>query len=74
MSCNMNEGELVTDKEEENKPTSDSRDKIPVNVINNRRESFRPNKNSKLSEFAYHKKDANTDTSAYDRVLKKNEN
>ena len=74
MSCNMNEGELVTDKEEENKPTSDSRDKIPVNVITNRRESFRPNKNSKLSEFTYHKKDANTDTSAYDRVLKKNEN
>ena len=32
-------------------------------------ESVRPEENSKSSEFRGHKKDGNTDTSEYDRVL-----
>ena len=37
---------------------------MPVNAIPDGGESVRLNNKSKSSEFTYHKKDANTDTSA----------
>ena len=40
-----------------------------MHVISDEGESVRPKKKSKSSEFAYHKRDANTDTTAYDRAL-----
>ena len=54
---------LVPGIEEYKIPMSDPEDKLPVNVIPDEEEIVRSNENSKLSEFAYHKKDANTDTS-----------
>ena len=43
---------------------------MPVHVIPDEVESVNPKENlEKSSEFTYHKKDANTDTSSYDRVL-----
>ena len=41
-----------------------------MHVIPDEGESVRLNENSNPSEFTYHKKYANTYTSAYDRVLK----
>ena len=40
-----------------------------MHVIPDEGETVRPNENSNSSEFTYHKRDANTDTSAYNRVL-----
>ena len=40
-----------------------------MHVIPGEREIVNPNKKSKSSEFTYHKKDDNTDKSAYDKVL-----
>ena len=40
-----------------------------MHVIPDEGESVRHNERSKSSEFTYHKKDATTDTSEYDRVL-----
>ena len=43
---------------------------MPVHVIPDEGESVRPNKNDeKSSEFTYHKKDADTYISLYDRVM-----
>ena len=51
------------------KPEDKPEDKLPVNVIPDEGESVRLNERLKSSDFMYHKKDANTDTSEYDRVL-----
>ena len=40
-----------------------------MHVINDEGESVRSNKNSNFSDFMYHKKGANTEISAYNRVL-----
>ena len=40
-----------------------------MHVTPGEKESVNPNKKSKSSEFMYHKKYDNTDTSAYDKVL-----
>ena len=40
-----------------------------MHVITDEGESVRPNKKSNSSEFTYHKKYANIDMSAHDRVL-----
>ena len=73
----MHEEYLVPDIEEDNITTSDPEENLPVYIIPDEGESVRLNKNSKSSEFTYHNKDANTDTSAYDRLfnsLKKPDN
>ena len=42
---------------------------MPLHVSPDEGESVMPNENSNSSEFTYHKKDTNTDTQEYDRVL-----
>ena len=60
---------LVPGIEKDKITTLESEDNISVHVILDDGESVRLNTNSKTSEFTYHKKDTNTETSAYDRVL-----
>ena len=63
------EAYLVSIIEEDKISTSDPEDKLHVHVTTDEGENVRPNENSKTSEFTYHKKDANTDTSAYVRLF-----
>ena len=42
---------------------------MPMHVIHDEGESVRPKTNLKFSELMYHKKDANTGTSAYDMLF-----
>ena len=64
------EEDLVPCIEEDNITTSEPEEKTTVHVISDEGEIVRPNENSEnLSEFTYHKKDANTDQSEYDKVL-----
>ena len=67
--CNFYEEDLVTGIQEYNITTSESEDKLPVNVIHDEGESFKPDENLKSSAFTYHNKDNNTHMSAYDRVF-----
>ena len=61
---------LVPGIEEDNIPKSEPEDNMPVHIIPDGGESVRQNKNSVESlEFMYHKKDEDTDTSSYNRVL-----
>ena len=61
---------LVPGIKEDKIPTSEPGDNMYVHVIPDDGEIVRPNENlEKSSEFTYHKKDANTDTSSCDRVL-----
>ena len=60
----------MPDIEEDTIPASELEDRIPVHLIPDKGEIVRPNENSEnSSEFMYHKKDADTYTSSYDRVL-----
>ena len=56
--------------EEDIIPTSEPEYKMPVHVILDEGERVRPNENSEnSSQFTYHKKDSDTDTSLYGRLL-----
>ena len=60
---------LVRGIEKDKITTLELEDNIPVHVILDDGESVRLNTNSKTSEFTYHKKDYDIDTSLYNRVL-----
>ena len=70
ISHNSHEEDFVTVIEEDNIPTSEPEENMPVHTIPDEVESMNPKENlDKFSEFTYHKKDATTDTPAYDKLF-----
>ena len=68
--CEAHKEYLVPGIEEYKITTSEPEDNIPVQIIPYEVESVRPKENlDNSSDFTYHKKDANTDTSLYNMVL-----
>ena len=73
MTMNMfrdsNKDDLVPVIQEEKIPTSKQEENISLKVLPDKGEIGRKNKITKSSEFTYHNKEADTETSAYDRGI-----